>query len=157
MGMNKNVAADINGAVRLFSDLHSMTDGGGDGDESRDIARQQARLKEQAARANAEDVLDAGEENAGAVREEGEQRLGRLRARASRSGLARSGSRALVDAARTAEAREDEQKTLDYAETQAREILRKGRREADTTRLAAGLNPRGTAIGLGAKLYRNRR
>lgn len=157
MGMSKSLAADINGAVRMFSDLRSMTEGGEEGDVSKDIAKQQALLKEQTAREKATDILDKGEEHAGDIREHGERRLGALRARSSRSGLAMSGSRALVDAARSAEKHEEEQEALDNAETQARRALRHGRREADATRLAAGLNPRGTAIGLGAKLYRNRR
>lgn len=158
MGMDEQLASEMTGAVRMLSGaavsgLQSETD---ENDRDR-IARQQALLEEQQARHDASEAVREGEKEAREVRERGERGLGAMRARKARSGVAMSGSRALVDAARTAEAREEEQEVRDEARLQADDILRSGRRKADSRRLAAGLEPRKTALSLGAKLYGNRR
>lgn len=159
MGMNEHLASEVTGAVRMLKGIESrfgpFEDGEGSGNER--MAGERALLREQQARHDAADALRKGNDAAADARERGERELGTLRARASRSGVAMSGSRALVDAARSAEAREEEQDVRDEARASAESILQKGRRDADATRISGGLAPRATAIGLGAKLYRNRR
>lgn len=157
MGMDEQLASEFSGAMRMLAGKASGARRDDEAAERKRIAEQQALLDEQAAKHRASDALKEGKRHAADVREQGQRSVGTHRATAARSGIAMSGSRALVDAARAAKVADDEQEIRDEATEEAERILTQGRRSGDMRRISAGISPRLTALSLGAKLYGNRR
>lgn len=111
-----------------------------------DVAGEEAELIRQRARKEAEEMREKGTEEAGDSRKRNRRALAEKRARQGSSGFAQSGSKALVQAAESASARQEELDILQQAEEEAREI---------ENRAAAGGRSSGRSlISLGASIYK---
>ncbi|SOB59114.1 conserved protein of unknown function [Pseudodesulfovibrio profundus] len=156
MGMNENDAAAFKEQMGVFQDFLGKATEKDKGQPSNPY-EEQAALMETEAKGKALDQRRQTREDGQSVREGRERDRAKLNARWGQSGVAMSGSRQLVQDARKTADREAEEDTLFKGTQQEREILNRGRQNANMHRISNGGSANRSTLSLGSQLYKSGR
>jgi hypothetical protein len=117
-------------------------------------AEESARLRELEARRQAHGIVDRADSDAATHREEREARRASANAAWGASGLAMSGSKALLRETARIRDEQDEEDLRAQGEEAARDTLDQGRAAGNMTRINGSAAPLGSTLSLGSKIYK---
>lgn len=158
MGSNNNNSMDIKKGLKVFEDVLGTAWGKEEDDPTVDYSgdyEERALMTELDAQAQADAQSRATKKQARNIRSEQEQERSKKNTEWGQSNLVMSGSKELVRDARQQEGWEKEEDELLEGELREREILDKGKREANLYRIRQGVSP--STLSLGSTIYKYRR
>lgn len=138
--------------VSLFNDVTDFL-GARTAGQSPANAEERARLIETDAEGEARDIRRRAEQDAARLREDQEHARAGNNAEWGGSGLAMSGSKALIRDADRLKGRQDEEDILFDGEKDARSRLRSANNRANMLRIGGDASPRRSILSLGSKIY----
>lgn len=150
---NSASSAMLQQGLDLFDDVKSRLENRNSSTAAADAAEGQAKLIETDAAGEAHDIRRKAVQDASALREEREQARGASHADWGGSGLAMSGSKALIRDADRLKDRQDEEDVLFEGEQTAQSRLRAARNQANMLRINGGGTADRSTLSLGSKIY----
>jgi len=158
MGTNNNKSMDLKKGLKVFEDVLSTAWGKDEEDPTVDYSgdyEERARMMELDAQAQGDAQARAAKKKGKAIRTEQEQGRAKKNTEWGQSNLTMSGSKELARDARQQEGWGKEEDELFEGELREREILDKGKREANLYRVRQGVSP--STLSLGSTIYKYRR
>ncbi len=159
MGMDQQMVGNIKQGIDMVEDVMGRFNRPDNNSASRYSAEAEANagLRETQARAKARDIQHDALSDARNLREAREQNRSRRNAGWGQSGLAMSGSKALVRDGNRFKDRQDEADVLFEGDQAAQDALQSGRQAGNMFRINGGGTPRRTTLALGSKIYKQGR
>ncbi|QGY39720.1 hypothetical protein GM415_06175 [Pseudodesulfovibrio cashew] len=157
MGMNEQATTQFEQGLGMVNDMYSrlaITVPQTTEDPMDSVHEEQARLRELDAQSAAAEQRKQARQQAAATHETNEHSRARANAAWGQSGLAMSGSSALVRDSQQLHDRQLEEDLLFEGEAEARQTLNQGRHEANLSRISQGLKPNRSTLSLGSSIYR---
>lgn len=156
MGMDQQTIGNMQQGFTMINDFVGLNSGlGGYSTNPADaINEEQAKTRELDAKGEAARQQRHAELQAGETRDVLEQGRAKANTNWGQSGLAMSGSKALMRDAQRTQDRQAEDDVLFEGEMANRETLNKGKRSANMLRINAGLSPSKSTLSLGSSIYK---
>lgn len=157
MGMNQQAVQGLQQGLNLFGDVMELANGGQSDSGYSAASEEQALMMELDAKEQAMAQGRATRKTARKTREEREQGRATQNARWGQSGVAMSGSKALIRDASLHQDTQEEEDILFEGDMAQRGILEKGNRDANMFRINQGGAPKRSTLSMGSSIYDYRR